>query len=636
MPIPKPNESETESEFISRCVPLISSEYPQDQALAVCYSQFSRKAVEQVPGTTVFKELWKDYSTDNFKIYLVDGAQTTVVDPDFNQGGNWLAHDGVRTKLKVPSNEIWVELFGYLIRMKRWLLHETTETLGLLKRYSELGHEPTLEERQQIYDSCHEIANSVENMALTKPEMAEELLTKAITELSDYMSKPVKSKETTMFAVKFIDEEKGIIEGLGIPYGGPVRENEKDLGKDLQGEYFTAKTDFISEKYDGKAIKGLPLKYHHGLDPEVKDEDIGEVTEVQDRPEGKWFTAQLNKAYKYYEGIKELVKRGILKFSSGAIREGVKRADDGFISRWPLKELSTTPLPANPLAEINSFKSLMEVNIMENKTDKASTKAFEKPEGSPEIKPGDPTTPPGSSAIVTMEKPKDSPAIEANTNGYSGPEAAKPPTETPVKADVCPKCGKSMTECKCGKSLNAGKAVQLPPEVVQALNALDQSIHEILEGQQADEKPEEKPAPAGDKPAAPFQPGVNQGMAPETHAKAEVKSEIKSTEDATKTILVDIESKLKEAVKGAVTPLIERIERLESLPATNGPRKSAVKSTDNPKIAETEVSSKDKQAALDEIARDISLSGPIREAAARKSAELSMTDVIAQGPQRRG
>ncbi len=40
------------------------------------------------------------------------------------------------------------------------------------------------------------------------------------------------------YAVKFLDEEQGVIEGLGIPYGGPVRNNATELGKDLTGEYF--------------------------------------------------------------------------------------------------------------------------------------------------------------------------------------------------------------------------------------------------------------------------------------------------------------------------------------------------------------------------------------------------------------
>ena len=40
MPIPKPTGSETESEFVSRCMSEISGEYEQQQALGICYSTY--------------------------------------------------------------------------------------------------------------------------------------------------------------------------------------------------------------------------------------------------------------------------------------------------------------------------------------------------------------------------------------------------------------------------------------------------------------------------------------------------------------------------------------------------------------------------------------------------------------------
>jgi len=41
MPIPKPKNKEKRSEFVSRCVSQISSEYKDNkQAVAICYNQF--------------------------------------------------------------------------------------------------------------------------------------------------------------------------------------------------------------------------------------------------------------------------------------------------------------------------------------------------------------------------------------------------------------------------------------------------------------------------------------------------------------------------------------------------------------------------------------------------------------------
>lgn len=43
MPIPQPNSSETESEFISRCISKITDEYDQTQAAAICYNTYRKK-----------------------------------------------------------------------------------------------------------------------------------------------------------------------------------------------------------------------------------------------------------------------------------------------------------------------------------------------------------------------------------------------------------------------------------------------------------------------------------------------------------------------------------------------------------------------------------------------------------------
>ncbi|OBW61093.1 MAG: hypothetical protein A9183_03035 [Dehalococcoides mccartyi] len=406
--------------------------------------------------------------------------------------------------------------------------------------------------------------------------------------------------EGRMFAVKFFDEEKGIIEGLGVPYGGPIRANTKELGKDLQNEYFTSETDFTSDRYDG-SVKGMPSLYHHGLDGDIKDMPIGEVLEITDVPEGKWFKVQLDKANKYYEAIKRLIQMGKLKFSSGAYPDGVIKATDGFIKKWPLKELSETPIAANPLAEIGSFKSLVEdFNTSNNKNE-------------------------GENDIMKVAK-----------------------------------------TIKSGIKAADGQPIELPPEVVAALQALHDSIEEIIPGvcakgeekvEPSEGKVEEKPventlAPEGEKPQAPSNPGVGQGMSPENHVPAEEspkedkktatepvaeekpedkKEDKPASPDTMKALFADLGKQITESVTGEIKSLKERIATLETMPASNGPMRRQVE-TINPKM-EREDTSNLKMAAYDEIAKDASQPQHLREIAARKSAELSMTAVFAQGPQ---
>ncbi len=40
MPIPNKESGESENEYIGRCMAAIGDEYPQDQALAICYNKF--------------------------------------------------------------------------------------------------------------------------------------------------------------------------------------------------------------------------------------------------------------------------------------------------------------------------------------------------------------------------------------------------------------------------------------------------------------------------------------------------------------------------------------------------------------------------------------------------------------------
>jgi hypothetical protein len=42
MPIPKPNGTENEQEYVSRCMHEIGNEYDQKQALAICYSTYQQ------------------------------------------------------------------------------------------------------------------------------------------------------------------------------------------------------------------------------------------------------------------------------------------------------------------------------------------------------------------------------------------------------------------------------------------------------------------------------------------------------------------------------------------------------------------------------------------------------------------
>lgn len=63
MPIPNPKSSENKTDFITRCVSQISSEYPQDQSIAICISSWENtKFKEYSWGKCVGMQMERGYN----------------------------------------------------------------------------------------------------------------------------------------------------------------------------------------------------------------------------------------------------------------------------------------------------------------------------------------------------------------------------------------------------------------------------------------------------------------------------------------------------------------------------------------------------------------------------------------------
>ena len=59
MPIPKPSASQSESEYVSECIPAIIDEYGQEQAAAICYNTYrsETKMTAQQKIASKFREI---------------------------------------------------------------------------------------------------------------------------------------------------------------------------------------------------------------------------------------------------------------------------------------------------------------------------------------------------------------------------------------------------------------------------------------------------------------------------------------------------------------------------------------------------------------------------------------------------
>ena len=118
-----------------------------------------------------------------------------------------------------------------------------------------------------------------------------------------------------------------------------------DYGMDEQDEAFEDGA-FADAVNDFKASGNMPLLYHH-----KGDQQLGEVTELEIRPEGLWMKARIDKpahnSHPLYD-VYTKVKRGTTKGLSVAGRFFRRMSPDGMkIYRANLREISVTPLPVN-------------------------------------------------------------------------------------------------------------------------------------------------------------------------------------------------------------------------------------------------------------------------------------------------
>ena len=145
-------------------------------------------------------------------------------------------------------------------------------------------------------------------------------------------------------------DDNGRVRGYLVRFGGA----------DLEGDYFTKKTDFGRPMSPGVRVP-MNLYYHHGQDKTIGKSRIGLGFITMD-DKGLWYESQVEMADQYQKMIQELAKSGKLGYSSGATGHMVerKKMSDGRyeITRWPIGEASLTPTPAEPMNMVKSLKDM--------------------------------------------------------------------------------------------------------------------------------------------------------------------------------------------------------------------------------------------------------------------------------------
>lgn len=137
---------------------------------------------------------------------------------------------------------------------------------------------------------------------------------------------------------------------LGIPFGGPL-----PGGKDLDGEFFSPRTDIKADWFDRR-----PLVWHHNLDAAMKaDPVLGTADDLEQKDDGWWSTLWLNRSHAYWTQVDALLRSGKVYGSSGSLPNFVKTDKrTGEILVWPYIEQTLTPTPANPYSVVIASKAI--------------------------------------------------------------------------------------------------------------------------------------------------------------------------------------------------------------------------------------------------------------------------------------
>jgi hypothetical protein len=137
-----------------------------------------------------------------------------------------------------------------------------------------------------------------------------------------------------------VDGDKAKVGGYLIRWGSPQV-------KDATGEYFSEDT-YLGPK-DGD---GQECLFHHSQPikgaEELCDYTFNPIATKRDKI-GVWAETVLDMHNQYEAKVYEMVKQGVLGWSSGSAAHRVRKAPDGKILAWPVVEGSLTPEPCEPL-----------------------------------------------------------------------------------------------------------------------------------------------------------------------------------------------------------------------------------------------------------------------------------------------
>lgn len=149
---------------------------------------------------------------------------------------------------------------------------------------------------------------------------------------------------------------------LVIPFGGPIPSPKAPRGVDLDGEWFSERTDLTGDYPALKTSRTRLVDWHHDVDPtgRMKGAILGRVV-LDERAEddGYWADFWANAGEKRLALVKRLEERGAALYGSSQAASKAADPDTGEITYWPLIRHTITTSPQNILAVVPPIKAVL-------------------------------------------------------------------------------------------------------------------------------------------------------------------------------------------------------------------------------------------------------------------------------------
>ena len=174
---------------------------------------------------------------------------------------------------------------------------------------------------------------------------------------------------TTLRALKATVLDDDAFRLLAIPFGGPIPQKGAPRGVDLDGEWFSPRTDIKPDWFPARIVD-----WHHGRDARMgrtalgKAVDLGPFGGAGSEPDedGWWVTVWMNRGERRVELVRRLAERGAQIYGSSESVSGlVQKADSGEIIAWPYVRQTLSTSPQNTHSQLRPLKATLDDYLAE-------------------------------------------------------------------------------------------------------------------------------------------------------------------------------------------------------------------------------------------------------------------------------